>query len=246
MSEQNKYPQLKPAGENSIFVVFGSTITPQVREQVCGFVHTLHAMDIKGILEIVPSYCSVMIYFKLLRTTFAQMHEYVETALALMVPEPQKIAQVFKIPVCYDGVLAPDMDIVLRYIKKTKEELLAIHTAKPYLVYMMGFAPGFPYLGDMPFMLPRLTTPRPAVPPGAVGLAGSQTGIYSTETQGEWWLIGRTPLRIFDKNRSNPFLLTPGDYVQFTAISIEEYFAIKNSIEQNAYEPENWQREVAL
>lgn len=237
-------PIFKPAGENSILVVFGNTITPEIRAQVRGLVKALEAMEIKGLLEIVPSYCSVMIYFKLLRVTYAQMQAYVEVALKNMVPESIQTSQVTAIPVCYDGVLAPDMEIVLRYTKLSKEELVNIHTSKPYLVYMMGFSPGFPYLGNMPFNLPRLTTPRPSVPPGAVGLAGSQTGIYTTETTGEWLLIGRTPLRIFDTNRENPFLLSTGDYVQFTSITIEEFFTLKNLIANGTYKPQRWQEKV--
>lgn len=242
----SSYPKLLPAGENSIFIVFGTTLTPEIREQVQGFVHTLSAMEIKGILEIVPSSTSVMVYFKMLRITYAQMKAKVEEALKTMEPLPHKVSHVLHVPVCYDGVLSPDIDYVLRTLKLTKEELIALHTAKPFLVYNMGFSPGFPYLGKTPFNLPRLTTPRPAVPPGAVGLASSFTCIYTTETPGEWHLIGRTPLRIFDKTRSNPFLLSPGDYVEFAPIDIETYFALKNKIAQGEYEPEKWQEKVTI
>ena len=246
MKSPNFKPIFKPAGENSILVVFGNTIEPQVREQVCGFVDTLKKMEIKGILEIVPSYCSVMIYFKLLRLTHKQMQAHVDRALQEMSPQSQLSCRVLEVPVCYDGVLSPDMEPVLRLLKISKEKLISIHTSKPFLVYMMGFAPGFPYLGGMPFHLPRLSTPRGAVPPGAVGLAGNQTGIYTTETPGEWWLIGRTPLRIFDNTRENPFLLSPGDYVQFTSINISTYFELKNHIAKHSFIPHSWQERVTL
>ena len=244
MTGENFQPVLRPAGENSILVVFGTTITPAVKEKVNGFVTALHALEIKSILEIVPSYCSVMIYFKMRTTSYAQIKTAVETALTEMVPIAQQTYQVLEVPTCYDGVLAPDMEAVLRLTKLNKQELIALHTAKPFMVYMIGFTPGFPYMGGLPFHLPRQASPRPLVPSGSVGLAGSQTGIYSTNTPGEWWLIGRTPVAIFDANRQNPFLLSPGDYVLFTPIDLEEYFELKNLIAQGFYKPRIWQEKV--
>ena len=208
MNANSFKPVLRPAGENSILVVFGTTITPKVREQVCGFVTAFKALGVKGILEIVPSYCSVMIYFKMRTVTYAHIKSAVEKALLEMVPEPQQTYQVLEVPTCYDGVLAPDMEAVLRLTKLSKEKLIRLHTDKPFMVYMIGFTPGFPYMGTMPFHLPRQTTPRPVVPSGSIGLAGNQTGIYSIDTPGEWWLIGRTPLAIFDAQRKDPFLLS--------------------------------------
>jgi inhibitor of KinA len=102
----------------------------------------------------------------------------------------------------------------------------------------MGFSPGFPYMGDLPFSVPRLATPRSVIPPGSVGLGGSQTGIYTVKTRGEWQLIGRTPLKIFDHNRSQTFLLMPGDYVKFDRISLNAYFAIRDQVTQDNYFPQ--------
>jgi inhibitor of KinA len=245
ITAENFTPVLKPAGENSILVVFGTTITPQVREKVCGFVTAFKALAVKGILEIVPSYCSVMIYFKMRTVSYGQIKLAVEKALAEMIPEPQQIFKVLEVPTCYDGVLSPDMETVLRLTKLSKKELIGIHTSKPFMVYMLGFTPGFPYIGSMPFHLPRQTSPRPIVPKGSVGLAGNQTCIYTTNTPGEWWLIGRTPLAIFDAQRKEPFLLGPGDYVRFTSIDLEEYFELKELIAQGNYMPRIWQEKVS-
>ena len=244
MTGENFAPVLRPAGENSVLVVFGTTITPAVKEKVSSFVTAFRALAIKGVLEIVPSYCSVMIYFKMRTISYAQIKAAVEKALTEMVPVAQQTYQVLEVPTCYDGVLAPDMEAVLRLTKLSKKELIALHTSKPFMVYMIGFTPGFPYLGTMPFHLPRQTTPRPLVPSGSIGLAGNQTGIYSIDTPGEWWLIGRTPLAIFDAQRKDPFLLSPGDYVRFTPIDLEAYFELKNLLIQGYYTPRRWQEKV--
>ena len=127
-----------------------------------------------------------------------------------------------------------------------REELLTLHTEKPFFVYMTGFTPGFPYMGELPFSIPRQKVPRRAVPPGSVGIGASQTGIYTVEGPGEWWLIGRTPLRIFDAGREAPFLLSAGDYVQFEPIDVERYFLLRAAVEDGSFQPEFSVDEVAL
>jgi inhibitor of KinA len=129
------------------------------------------------------------------------------------------------IPVCYGGDFGPDLDAVSSHTGLSTEEVVAIHGEPDYLVYMIGFAPGFPYLGGMSERLasPRRESPRAKIPPGSVGIAGSQTGVYPIETPGGWQLIGRTPLRLFRPERDEPSLLRTGDRVRFQAIDRAEY-----------------------
>lgn len=237
MRAEETLVKFKNAGEGGLLVVFANKITPRFYAQVRSFVEALEKKHIDGVREIVPSYCSVMVYFDVLTLTMAKMKTIAKEALATMEPEDTQEYRILHVPVCYDGVLAPDLEKVLRWTGLSKEGLLKIHTEKPFLVYTMGFAPGFPYMGDLPFSVPRLPMPRAAVPPGSVGLGGSQTGIYTVKTRGEWQLIGRTPLKIFDHSRSQTFLLMPGDYVQFHQISLETYFAIREEIAQDNYLP---------
>lgn len=143
------------------------------------------------------------------------------------VPSRKKVI----IPVCYGGEYGPDLEFVSQYTGLSEEEVVKIHTACTYRVYMLGFLPGFPYLGGMDERIaaPRLETPRTRIPAGSVGIAGSQTGFYPMESPGGWRIIGRTPIKAFDPFSDNPFLLAPGDLVQFRAIGQEEYQKIEES-----------------
>lgn len=229
--------KLQPAGDGGLVVVFGDKIAPGIHEKVQEFVHSLQKLKIKAVREIVPSYCSVMIYYDVLQLSGKELHRFVLEALEKLEPVDVSLSKVLHVPVCYDGVLAPDMDSVLRMTGLTKKELLDIFTLKPQLVYLIGFTPGFPYMGNLPFSVPRQAVSRRAIPPGSVGIAGNQTGIYTVVSPGEWNIIGRTPLKIFDAERAQPFLLTAGDYVQFESIDIGQYFALKKQIENGHYQP---------
>ena len=229
--------KLQPAGDGGLVVVFGDKIAPGVHEQVQEFVNSLQKMQINAVREIVPSYCSVMIYYDVLQVSGKELRSLVLEALEKLEPVSASLSKILHVPVCYDGVLAPDMDCVLRMTGMTKKELLDILTSKPHLVYLTGFTPGFPYMGNLPFSVSRQALSRRAIPPGSVGIAGNQTGIYTVVSPGEWNIIGRTPLKIFDAGRDNPFLLTAGDYVQFEIIDIEQYFSLKRQIENRHYQP---------
>jgi inhibitor of KinA len=158
-------------------------------------------------------------------------YEQMVTQLQQLLPSAQAAAAdyapgpLIEIPVCYGGELGPDLDIVASHTQLAPEEVIARHAQPDYLVYMVGFAPGFPYLGGLDARLatPRRARPRPLVPAGAVGIAGLQTGIYSLPTPGGWRLIGRTPLRLFDPSRAQPSLLQAGDRLRFVPISMQEF-----------------------
>jgi inhibitor of KinA len=146
---------------------------------------------------------------------------------------------VVEIPVCYGGDFGPDLEFVAQHNKLTTADVVAIHTSVPYLVYMLGFTPGFPYLGGMSDRIaaPRLEKPRTAIPAGSVGIAGSQTGFYPVESPGGWRLIGRTPVKAFDAASVNPFLFAARDYLRFKAIAAQEYAAIAQAVADGSYTP---------
>lgn len=222
-------------------VEFGSSISPVINARVQQFTRLLTASPIRGIWEVVPTYRSVTVYFDPLVITRQDLSQCIRGMLHEIKPKGWESlpSTIVYVPVCYGGVLGPDLEYVARYTGLSAREVVTIHTSKPYLVYMLGFTPGFPYLGGLSeqIMLPRQEQPRARVPAGSVGITGNQTGIYPVESQGEWWLIGRTPLRPFNPNNDNPFLVAAGDYVQFVDIGVDEYFRMRRDIVSGAYIP---------
>jgi len=180
---------------------------------------------IPGILEVIPTYRSILLVYDPMRIRPHEIRRIVSqldlaTSEATL-PPPRKV----EIPVCYGGEFGPDMEFVASYTGLTVEEVIEIHSAPLYQIYMMGFTPGFPFLGGLPQVLatPRLPTPRVQVPAGSVAIAANQTGIYPIASPGGWRLIGRTPLRLFFPERAEPFLYRPGDFIKFRPITPEEF-----------------------
>jgi inhibitor of KinA len=184
-----------------------------------------------GLLEMVPAYSSLTIFFssKDLHITYHALPTFLEAELnAAQHSGPDHTsaeARVLEIPVCYDPSLAPDLNAASASLGLTMDELISLHHVKRYRVFMLGFVPGFPYLGftDEQIALPRLAQPRSSVPSGSVGIAGRQTGIYPFDIPGGWQIIGRTPMQIFLPTEEDPFYLKPGDEVQFVPISLDEF-----------------------
>ena len=232
--------KLLAAGEGGLVVEFGAIISPAINVCVQAFMRMVSGYKVNGIIEAVPSYCSVVIYFDPFKITRASLTKQIEAILAdLQLTKLGDLGRrVVHIPVCYGGVLGPDLDYVAKYTGLMVEQVIKLHAGQPYLVYMLGFTPGFPYLGGLSDLLivPRQEKPRSRVPVGSVGIGGNQTGFYPIESPGEWWLIGRTPLKAFDPTRPEPFLLAPGDYVQFESITLEQYFLIRQAVTQGIYQ----------
>lgn len=235
--------KLLVAGENGLVVEFGSIVSPEINVLVQQTTRLLAAGTTDGIVEIVPTYRSVNIYFDPLVITRQDLSRYIMQTLRDIRPQQLEClsSRLVDVPVCYGGVLGPDLEYVARYTGLSAREVITIHTSRPYLVYMLGFTPGFPYLGGLSekLMMPRQEQPRPKVPAGSVGIAGNQTGFYPIESQGEWSLIGRTPLRAFNPDNSNPFLVAAGDYVQFQEIGMDEYFKIRRAVAAGTYIPKS-------
>lgn len=232
--------KLLVAGERGLVIEFGEEISPKVNKFVHQLTRRLNDGAVKGILEVVPTYRSVMVYFDPLTLARQALEIYIRECIVRI--EPQKNedlpSKLIRIPVCYGGVLGPDLEYVTRYTGLPAEKVIELHTSKAYLVYMLGFTPGFPYLGSLSdeLVIPRKDKPLPRVPAGSVGITGNQTGFYPSESQGEWWLIGRTPLKTVDLESSQSFLVAPGDYVQFFAVSLEEYFTIRKAVDKGSYD----------
>jgi inhibitor of KinA len=211
--------EIRPASDRSLLVSFGDEISMEAHGQVRALVRALRESS-AGILNLHPAFASVLIDFDPRRHSHQEMEALVRERMA----EPTEAAgwetRTVEIPVSYGGEYGPDLEAVAGHTGLTPARVVELHASASYLVYFLGFSPGFPYLGGLPAELatPRLATPRKRVPAGSVAIGGSQTGIYPMESPGGWRIIGRTTLRLFDPQADPPALLRMGDYVRFTPI----------------------------
>jgi KipI family sensor histidine kinase inhibitor len=213
-------PRFQPAGDSAVLVTFGTRIDAALNRQVHALARRLGDSTLEGVGEAVPGYASLLVHFDLLRLDYDAVVGWIRQNLADdagLKLNPRRV----EVPVVYGGEDGPDLAFVAEHNHLTIEEVLTIHSGRDYPVYLMGFMPGFPYLGglDPAIAAPRLATPRSRVPAGSVGIAGAQTGIYPLESPGGWRIIGRTPLKLFDLTREPPFLLAPGDLVRFVPLA---------------------------
>lgn len=197
----------------------------------------LESNKIEGIVEVVPTYRSLMIHYDALTIGYDDLVKKLKSLEDkledISLPEPEVIV----IPTVYGGEYGPDIENVAQHNGIAVEEVIKIHSSKEYLIYMLGFTPGFPYLGGMDEKIatPRLKSPRTKINKGSVGIAGSQTGIYPIDSPGGWQLIGRTPLKLYEPNREVPILLKAGNYIKFAPISESEYKVIEESLNNGTY-----------
>lgn len=211
-----------PLGDRSVVLSFGDQISEEVNLQIRKVVACLANWTKAGIVEYVPAYTTITIYYDPLTIRYGELIESLSDVLK-NIPEQQPQSIMAKeIPVYYNG---PDLAYVARYNRLSEEEVILIHSKNEYLVYMIGFVPGFPYLGGMDSSIatPRKEVPRLKIQAGAVGIAGQQTGIYPMETPGGWQIIGHTPLRLFDVHRDEPSYLEAGDRLRFVAVDKEDF-----------------------
>ncbi|QQK78911.1 5-oxoprolinase subunit PxpB [Salicibibacter cibi] len=238
MSAQAKKPELYVLSETAINIVFGTEIDPEIHKRTKKLMDLLEEAPFEWYLECVPSYTGLTVFYdpiKVLRIMGKRdtPSAYVMEKLREKVREIGETTgeegerAVVTIPVCYEEAFGLDLSHVATENGLSEEEVIRIHTSGEYLVYMIGFAPGFSFLGGMSQKIatPRRSEPRTKIPAGAVGIAGIQTGVYPLETPGGWQLIGQTPLKMFDPNREQPSLLKSGDTVYFKAITRTEFEA---------------------
>jgi inhibitor of KinA len=230
----------KPVGDTALLVEFTREIDPEISGKVRTLWTAMETEGIDGVEEIVPGYCSLLVYYdsSIVRSDGlrAAIEDVVGRIEELELPPPK----VYHLPVRYGGEMGPDLEFVAEENGLTPEEVVEIHTEQKYLIYMIGFSPGFPYLGGMSeeIATPRLSDPRTVTPARSVGIAETETGVYPVESPGGWRLIGRTPVELFTPTEDPPVLLEMGDYVKFYAVSEERYDEIRDAVNRGAYEVE--------
>jgi len=223
--------RIQPLGDTALRIELGEGIDPEVNRRVRAACAGLERAALPGVVEWVPGYTTVTVHYRPQAVRFAELSRSLEAAVAagkdLSFPPPKVVT----LPVLYGGEYGPDLDGVARHHQLRPEEVIDLHSGPEYLVYMIGFAPGFPYLGGLPERLatPRLEKPRLSVPKGSVGIGGSQTGVYSVDSPGGWRLIGRTPVPLYDPKQARPALLEAGDRLRFRPVTAAEYREIENA-----------------
>lgn len=226
------------AGDSSILVQFEKKITPEINRQISALVQLMKEQHIEGVTDIIPAFCSLLINYDPRVIRYEEIKKRMEALLKIEIAAGEEKKRIFEIPVCYGGEFGPDIENIAQHAGLTVEEVIKIHTSCDYLIYMLGFLPGFTYLGglDERIHTPRLANPRIKIAAGSVGIGGSQTGIYPMDSPGGWQLMGMTPVKTYDPEREVPILVEAGDYIRFVPISEEEYYEIKNLVEKGEYQ----------
>lgn len=209
-----------PAGDAALILKFGDDISPETNAAVRRFLHLLDNERSGGISDLIPSYNELMVCYDPCIITFRALIDRLKTMERQLESIPLPRPLLIEIPVIYGGSYGPDLHDVAAGCGLPAGEVIKIHSDTTYLVYMLGFIPGFCYLGgmDQRIATPRKDTPRLNVPAGAVGIAGNQTGIYPIDSPGGWQIIGRTHIKLFDPSRDPEFLIMPGDHVRFVPV----------------------------
>jgi inhibitor of KinA len=211
--------KIVPLGDSSALVQLGDEIDFKINQRVHALSQLIEASSINGIIETVPAYATLLVYYDPLTLSFTQIKNHLHLKTNQTEEVSNRTPRLIEVPVQYGGEKGIDLESVANHLQLKIADVIRLHSEKLYTVYMMGFTPGYPYMGklDDALIMPRLETPRTLVPAGTVAIAGSQTGIYSIESPGGWNLIGWTPLKLFDPNSDSPFLFAPGDEVKFVA-----------------------------
>jgi KipI family sensor histidine kinase inhibitor len=216
-------PSLVPLGDAALLVQFGGEIELAVNRRIHALDARIRAHKIPGVIETVPAYTSLLLHYDPLVLTYAQVVDWVKAELPQVDAQASSPPRRIEVPVRYGGEDGPDLEFVAAYHRLSTREVASIHAGREYTVYMMGFTPGFPYMGKLEEAIatPRLETPRTHVAAGSVGIAGAQTGIYPIASPGGWRIIGRTALGLFEPEADQPFLFAPGDTVQFVIEALD-------------------------
>ncbi|MDR7077657.1 inhibitor of KinA [Neobacillus niacini] len=230
--------EIVPLGDSAITITFGNEISEHVHQQINQFLHIFRQSKIDGVIECAPAYTSVSIFYNPVIVTYSQLEKKVYSIYQSAMETPKIDSIVYRIPVYYGGETGPDLPFIAEYSNCTEQEVIDLHANKEYLIHMIGFVPGFPYLGGLAKKIaaPRLETPRAKIAAGSVGIGGDQTGIYPAEVPSGWRIIGITPLPLFNLENEKPSLLSAGNYISFFPVEYEEYFSIKEQAAAKKYE----------
>lgn len=223
-------PTISPVGDCAISIDFGQVIDPKINRHIRQTIERIQELHLEGIIELVPTYCALLLQYDAMLYSYAELCNIIEPTLEQNVTEnDNELVTVVEIPTVYGGEFGPDLGFVASHNKLSEDEVVSIHSGTDYLVYMLGFIPGFTYLGGMDprIATPRLSSPRTLIPAGSVGIAGAQTGTYPSDSPGGWQIIGRTPVTMYDMSKEQAALLSAGDYVRYVPIDEAEYNRIK-------------------
>ena len=232
----------KPMGDKGILIQFEQKISPDISAKIRRLVSRIDEAKNPAVIEVLPAYATVCLVYDPLTMNYEAAKIFLSELLNDQTADEALSSKVFEIPVLYSKETGPDLDFVSQHSGLGIDEIVSIHTSAEYLIYMLGFAPGFPYLGGMDERIaaPRLKVPRQKIIPGSVGIAGSQTGMYPIESPGGWQLIGRTPVKLYDPHRSPPVYYSAGDYIKYRAIDEDEFKHIQEEEKAGRYEVKTW------
>ncbi|WP_273717164.1 5-oxoprolinase subunit PxpB [Alkalihalobacillus pseudalcaliphilus] len=237
--------EIQPLGDRAVRISFGDEISLDTQEKLIAAQRVLDAANIKSVEHWLPSYTALTVLYDPLIHSFQELKQELTSCLKDIPHAKLEHSKIFHIPVCYGGQFGPDLEYVADFHQMSTKEVIDYHTEPTYPIYMIGFAPGFPYLGGLNEKLftPRLSVPREKVYAGSVGIGGKQTGIYPISSPGGWQIIGRTPLQLFQKYQSYPTMIEAGSFLRFISIGEDEYHKIELLVEENKYQ---WQIEEVV
>ncbi|MDU5495886.1 5-oxoprolinase subunit PxpB [Veillonella sp.] len=223
-------PTISPVGDRAISIDFGQVIDPTINRHIRQTIERIKALQLDGIIELVPTYCALLVEYDAMLYSYSEICNIIEPTLEEgMTNTTNELVTVVEVPTVYGGEFGPDLSFVASHNHLSEDEVISIHSGTDYLVYMLGFIPGFSYLGGMDSRIatPRLSSPRTVIPAGSVGIAGEQTGTYPSDSPGGWQIIGRTPVTMYDMSKAQAALLKAGDYVRYVPIDESEFHRIK-------------------
>lgn len=224
-------PTISPVGDRAISIDFGQVIDPTINRHIRQTIERIKALQLEGIIELVPTYCALLVEYDAMLYSYSKICNIIEPTLEEgMTNTTNELVTVVEVPTVYGGEFGPDLSFVASHNHLSEDEVISIHSGTDYLVYMLGFIPGFTYLGGMDprIATPRLSSPRTLIPAGSVGIAGEQTGTYPSDSPGGWQIIGRTPVTMYDMSKAQAALLKAGDYVRYVPIDESEFHRIKS------------------
>ena len=226
------------AGDSSLLIEFGKEISPEINRKIAATVELMREQHIEGVVDVIPAFCSLLVNYDPLVIRYEKLKKRMESLVRMDIKVGEGKRKIFEIPVLYGGEYGPDLKTIAEHAGLKEEEVIQIHSSRDYLIYMLGFLPGFCYLGglDERIHTPRLANPRLKIRAGSVGIGGSQTGIYPLDSPGGWQLMGMTPVKTYDPQREIPILVEAGNYIRFVPVDETAYKQIQVQVENGSYQ----------